>query len=124
MNIIKSRIGRNTLALTILLLATTGAAFATPAVYWWHLELDASHSTCAKRAGAAIASEIVVDKIEKGPNGASAWNKNTYMIIYCTAKDSKKTEVIIFVAGDPGKGKQAKETMEQLRDAMKSGLFE
>ena len=124
MNISKDKIGRIILVLTTLLLATTGAAFARPAVYWWHMELDASHSTCAKRAGAAIASEIVVEKIEKGPNGASAWNKNTYMVIYCTAKGSKKTEVIIFVAGDEGKGKQANETMQQLREAMKSGLFE
>jgi hypothetical protein len=45
-------------------------------------------------------------------------------VIYCTSKGSNKSEAIIFVAGDKGKGKQTNETMQQLRDAMKSGIFE
>jgi hypothetical protein len=124
MNMSRNNLRNITVALIVLLLGMVGPAFGTPAIYWWHMELGVPRSTCANRAGAAIASEIVVDKIDKGPNGASAWNKDTRMVIYCTAKGSTKTEVVIFVAGDQGKGRQTSETMQQLRDAMKSGLLE
>jgi hypothetical protein len=97
-------------------------AFAGPAFHWWHMELGIPHAECAKRAGVVIASEIVVDKIDKGPNGATAWNKNTSMIIYCTSKGSNKSETIIFVSGF--KNKETKETIQQLRDSMKSAIHE
>jgi hypothetical protein len=47
-------------------------AFAGPAFYWWHTGLGIPHVECAERAGVVIASEIVVDKTDKGPNGATA----------------------------------------------------
>ncbi len=109
-------------ALIVLFAINAGPAFAGPAFYWWHMELGIPHAECAKRAGVVIASEIVVDKIDKGANGATAWNKNTSMIIYCTSKGSKKSEAIIFASGF--KNKEAKETMQQLRDSMKSAIHE
>ncbi|MQA31940.1 MAG: hypothetical protein GEU82_19250 [Luteitalea sp.] len=86
------------------------------------MQLAIPHADCAKRAGIAIATEIVVDKIDKGPNGATAWNKNTSMIIYCTSKGSTSSEAIIFASGF--QAKEAQEAMRQLRDAMKAGIFD
>jgi len=103
-------------------LAVAAPVLAGPALYWWHLELNIPHAECAQRAGTVIATEIAVDKIDKGPNGATAWNRNTTMLIYCTSKGSKKTEAIVYVSGFDGK--EAQETMQQLRDSMRSAIHE
>jgi hypothetical protein len=106
----------------VVLLITASPALAGPAYYWWHMDLGISHSECAKRAGVVIATEIVVDKIDKNPDGATATNKNTSMIIYCTSKGKNKTEAIIFASGF--NGQETKVTMQQLRDGMKSAIHE
>lgn len=108
----------------VLALCISFTAHAGPPFYWWHVDLNISHSNCVKRAQPAIATEIVVNKINKGSTGATAWNSNTSIVVHCVKTGNNKSEAIIFVSGIPGKGNETKETMAQIRSAMKSGIFE
>lgn len=104
------------------LVAISTAVSAGPPFYWWRMNLNISQSECAERAPLAVATEIAVDKIEKSPTGATAWNSNSSIIVYCTSRGGGKSHNVVFVSGF--KNKQTKETMLQIRDAMKSGVFE
>jgi len=114
-------------SIRLIVIAFAGAmipmlSYAGPYFYWWHMDLNISKSQCVNRTQPAIASEIVVDKIDKGANGSTAWNSNSSIVVYCVSRGSGKSNTVIFVSGF--KNQQTKETMMQIRDAMKSGIFE
>ena len=94
---------------------------AAPALFWWHLEVKLSKKDGVKRAHAALAN-TATGQITKNEDSATLVSKDFIATISCVPRGSKEIQVIVIVAGQ--NGNETRGIMEQLRDGMRSGIFE
>ncbi len=74
-----------------------------------------------KRAHAALAN-TATGQITKNEDSVTLVSKDFIATISCVSRGQKEIQVIVIVAGQ--NGNETRGTMEQLRDGMRSGIFE
>jgi hypothetical protein len=92
------------------------------ALFWWHMELKLSVADGAKRAKSAIATSFKGGQMTSGTDFATHASTNLIATIKCLSRGKDQILVIVIAAGNDGKTTRG--TMEQLRDGMRSGVFE